>query len=518
MRSWKLLLSAIALFNICIAQVHESNLPTSYAAKQYLSFSSSFTDSSLYNMYDFAGNPLGNLDRSTNVVELNVGYRFLNMSGNSGSDSASTYNGFVLPVISLRPSPNLHIGLNYSLQPIESNDFSMPLHQFGFSLVSQTKNGIFRAGLAGQGYLGTETQNSGSDTRTLMGIRDMGICIGSKINPTVNIGLYAHAAFYVDTLFNSNQSRILEERFASVELPQIDATIDINMQKVPDQAVFSYTYAKNHFVYTQKTSDLSAMVTFHTITGLNSLDNQWDADPIVNDSIEFSFKDMYRIDLGHSMALTPSIALGYMHNNFVRMKPGADNNPFDYNGQDDGYEWHTQSFGFGVGSAFQICNASKLWVEFYRSALSLSLDGDHFAESLKDSDSKALYRFGCGTTFDIAKAVAPSGTNSVALTVGYLLDQHNDLLSSYRGEAFSHILPMTVNNQLERYQPWNQFRQKVSSSSFHAGLSAAFKEETFVTGLYFVYTSNSISGLQSGNTSATELGLDLTYNVKARSK
>jgi hypothetical protein len=521
MRPARSLFFAFSLFQLCFAQEQEPNIPTNYSAQHYLSLSSTFTDSARYNSYDFAGNPLGKLDSDTNLVALQTGYRFLHLTRNAPVDSSYNFNGFVIPVITLRPSPSVLLSFNYSLNSIESDSLSMPVHQFGFMMLSQANKGIFKGGIAGQGFIGTEKQSDGSDTRTLMGIKDMGICIGSSVSPFVNLGLFAHAAFLLDTLSSStNNVSPLQERFASVQLPQIDVTADINLPKASERAGISYTYAKRHFVLTQKSESDSAMRTFHDIAGDNGDDHEWDADPIVNDSMAFALQNMWKINFENNMALMPSFAIGYMRNQFKRMKPSKDNQPLSYDGQKDGYEWQTRSFRFGVGTKVQIFDLSTVWVEFSRSSLNLSLDGEKFADSLKDSKSKGFYRLGLGTQFNFARipGLNISKSTDIALSVGYLYDEQNDLISSYRGETFSNVLPMAVNTQLSRYTPWKQFREKISSSGIHTGLHTSFKDQTFMTDLYFVFFNQSITGENPRKGKEIETGLDFTYNLKARSQ
>jgi hypothetical protein len=512
---------AIALYQLCNAQVQESNIPTNYSAKHYLSLSSTFTDSSRYNSYEFAGNPLGKLDSDTNLVALQTGYRFLHSTRNAPVDSTSQFNGFVLPVITLRPSSYVLFSFNYSLNSIKSDNLSMPLHNFGFTMLSQANKGVFKGGITGQGFIGTEKQSDGSDTRTLMGFKDMGICIGSNVGPFVNLGLFAHAAFLLDTLSHlTDNSSPLQERFASVELPQIDVTADVNIPNASERAGMSYTYAKKHFVLTEKSGSNSEIQTFHDIAGDNGDDHQWDADPIVNDSMAFALQNMWKINFENNMALIPSIAIGYMRNQFKRMKPGTNNHPLSYDGQKNGYEWQTRSFRFGVGTKVQIFDLSAVWVEFSRSSLSLSLDGEKYADSLKDSKSKGFYRLGLGTQFNFARIPGFNINKStdIALTVGYLYDEQNDLISSYRGETFSHIHSMAVNTQLMRYTPWKQFREKISSSGIQTGLHTSFKDEEFITDLYFVFFDQSITGDNPRKGNEIETGLDFTYNFKARSR
>ncbi len=505
------------MFQLCAAQINQTKSPVYYAAKHYQSSSSSFTDSSNYNSYNFTGNPLGRLEIDTNLVELKTGYRLVSSSVNGPLDSAGTYNGFLLPVISLRPNFNTLMSFNYNLNSVKTDSLSLPLHQFGFLMLSQTTNSVIKGGLTGQGFIGTEKQSDGDNTRTLMGIKDVGICLGSKIVPQFTLDVYAHAAFFIDTLYNSDENRMLQERMACVKLPQIDAVAEIILPR--DKANISFTYAKQHFVYTQKSDNDNLTNSFHEIAGYNGSEHQWDADAIVNDSMLIALQNIVRLDLNSSIALLPALTLSYMHNSFVRMEPGNDNHPLSYEGEKSGYDWQTGSFRFGIGSTVQLFDISSIWFEFAHSSLNLSL-GDEYPDDLIDSKSKGFNRLGIGTRLNFARIPAfnISKSTDLALTLGYLFEQRNDLLSSYNGEAFGHVRPMAVNTQLYRYTPWRQFDETITSSGIQTGLRAAFKDQTFVTDLYFTYANQSITGPEERNGNDIEMGLDLILNVKNHEK
>jgi hypothetical protein len=510
---------AVVFFQICFAQIHQSAFPTSYSAKQHISLSSSFTDGSNYNSYDFAGNPLGKLEKDSNIIELNAGYRLYNSSANGPQDSSGKYNGFVLPVISLHPSSNFLMSLNYSLNSIKTDSNSLPVHQFGIMMISQTNKKFFQGGFAAQGFIGKEKPVVGDNTRSLIGLEDVGVCIGSQMGPLVNLGVYAHAAFLLDTLLNSNENVLLQERYASVKLPQIDVTGDINIPNIKDKASLYFTFAKEDFVCTEKSDNNSLVNTFHATTGNNGTENQWDADPIQNDSIAFGLQNMTSFNLNDSVWLIPSIALGYMQNNFVRMKPGNNNQPFSYNGMRSGYDWKTGSLRFGIGSSVDFFSMTDVWLEYSFSTLKLTL-GDKYPDSLKDSNSKNLNRFGIGSKLNFARipALNISKSTDLAFTIGYLFEQRNKLLSTYRGDAFSYVQPIAVNTQLNRYTPWIQFSETTTSSGIQTGLHTSFKDDTFITDLYFIYASESISGDNKRDGHEIEAGLDLILNVKRHNK
>jgi hypothetical protein len=86
------------------------------------------------------------------------------------------------------------------------------------------------------------------------------------------------------------------------------------------------------------------------------------------------------------------------------------------------------------------------------------------------------------------------------------------------GNAFDYVQPVAVNTQLYRYTPWIQFNETISRSGIQAGLHTSFKDETFVTDLYFIYASESVTGENKRDGHEIEAGLDLILNVKSHTK
>ncbi len=510
----------LALLSIlCLSTVHasDSNAPTSFSSQQYQMLSSTFTNNANYNLYNFSGNPLGRLDMDSNLVSSNIAYRMHNQKRDS---ITSKYNGLIIPSLTLRPSKIILFNANYSLNSAAIDPLDLPLHAFGFTLLGQSANEVFKAGIAGDGLIGTETDKNGSDTRTVLGFNNAGICIGSKIIPELTLGVFAHGALLIDTLHSSDNPEMHQERFASVTLPQIDFTADITIPSIKNKILFGYTFSKSHFVYTIKSGDPSLVQTFHDIAGYSDdIIHQWDADPIVTDSMAIALQDQITFDIGKT-ALCPSLTAGYLQSSSKRMKPGSSNHPLTYNGVNEGYNWKTSSMKFGIGTSFSILDMSNTWIEYSWSSLKLELLGDKFAESLEDTRSTGLTRLGLGTQFDFARIPSFNMSESIdlRLSIGYFHNKYNPLLSTYRDEQFSHILPIDVNTQLMRYTPWEQFDNTYTLSGIQSGLHTSFKDETLGIDLYFVFANQKFADadLESGN--VTELGIDLTYNIKSNKK
>jgi hypothetical protein len=503
---------------LCFSMAHasDSNAPTGFSSQQYQALSSTFTNASNYNSFNFGGNPLGRLVVDSNLVSMDAAYRMYNQTQDNLKNK---YNGFIIPSLTLRPSKALLFNLNYSLNSVTIDPLSLPLHKFGFTMLGQTNNAVFQAGIAGDGFIGTVTEKNESDSRTILGIRNTGICIGSTIVPEVTLGVFAHASFLLDTLHISENPSQLQERFASVTLPQIDVTADIIIPSIKNKILLGYTFSKSHFVYTIKSDNPAQVQTFHNVTGNNDMLHQWDADPIVTDSMAIAFQDQISFDIGKT-ALKPSLTTGYLQSSSKRMNPGSSNHPLTYDGVKEGYNWKTNSFKIGVGTSFSILDMSNTWIEFSYSSLKLQLLGDKFAESLDDTRKTGLTRLGLGTEFDFASIPAFNINQStdLRLSLGYFQNKYNPLLSTYRDELFSHILPNTVNTQLTRYTPWEQFNKTVTLSGIHTGLHTSFKEETIAADLYFVFANEKFSdaSIQSGK--VTELGIDITFNIKSQKK
>jgi hypothetical protein len=478
--------------------------------------SSTFSNKINYNSFNFAGNPLGLLDLDSSMVTLNTAYRMHNLTNDSLNNK---YNGFVIPSLTLRPSKTILFNLNYSLNLATADPLSLPLHKFGFTMLGQTSNAVFKAGIAGDGFIGTETEKNGSDTRTILGINNTGVCVGSTIVPGLTLGLFAHASLLLDTLHNASNQTILQERFASVKLPQIDLTADISIPSIKNMVAIGYTFSKSHFVYTIKTDDPMLVQSFHTIAGTNELLHQWDADPIVTDSMAIALQDRITFDIGNT-SLSPALTTGYLQSSSKRMQPGNSNHPLTYGGVKDGYNWKTSSFKIGFGTSFSILDMSNTWIEYSYSSLKLQLLGDKYAESLDDTRSTGLTRLGLGTQFDFARIPAFNISESVdlRLNLGYFQNKYNPLLSTYSDELFSHILPTSVNTQLSRYTPWTQFDNTVTLSGIQIGLHTSFKDETIAFDLYFVSANQKFTNAAAQSGKLTEAGIDITINIQSQKK
>lgn len=508
----------VLVSTLCLgtAQASDSDAPTAFSSQHYQTLSSTFTNNINYNSFNFAGNPLGRLVVDTNLVTLNTAYRMYNQAQDS---LKIKYNGFIIPSLTLRPTKTLLFNLNYSLNSATIDPLSLPLHKFGFTMLGQTTNAVFQAGIAGDGFIGTVTEKNESDSRTILGFNNTGICIGSTIVPEVTLGVFAHASFLLDTLHISDNPSLLQERFASVTLPQIDLTADIIIPTIKNKILLGYTFSKSHFVYTIKSDNPALVQEFHNTTGNNDIPHQWDADPIVTDSMAIAIQDQISFDIGKT-TLKPSLTTGYLQSSSKRMKPGSSNHPLTYDGVKEGYNWKTNSFKIGFGTSFSILDMSNTWIEFSYSTLKLQLLGDKYAESLDDISKTGLTRFGLGTEFDFASIPSFNINQSIdlRLSIGYFRNGYNPLLSTYRNELFAHVLPNTVNTQLNRYTPWEQFDKTVTLSGIHTGLHTSFKEETVAADLYFVFAKEKFDNAPIQSGTVTELGIDITFNIKSQTK
>lgn len=508
-------LALLSMLYLGAAHASDSNVPTSFSSQSYQTLSSTFTNNANYNMYNFNGNPLGRFDMDSNLVSLNTAYRMHNQKNDIFSNN---YNGFIIPSLSLRPSKSILFNLNYSLNSAKIDPLSLPLHKFGFTMLGQTTNEVFKAGIAGDGFIGTETETNSDNTRTILGINNTGICVGSTIVPGVTLGVFVHGSLMIDTLHSSSTQTILQERFASVKIPQVDVTADITFPSIKNTVLLGYTFSKSHFVYTIKSDNSSQIQTFHNIAGLSDdIIHQWDADPIVTDSMGIVLQDQVTFDIGKT-ALSPSLTTGYLQSSSKRMKPGSSNHPLTYNGVNEGYNWKTGSFKIGLGTSFSILDLSNTWIEYSYATLKLQLQGDKFADTLADSRSTGLTRLGLGTQLDIARIPAFNMSESIdlRLSLGYFQNKFNPLLSTYRDEIFSNILPTNVNTQLDRYTPWEQFNNTVTLSGIQCGLHSSFKDETVAVDLYYVFANQKFADAAIQGGKVTELGVDITLNIRSQ--
>lgn len=523
MKSLLIILSASA---VVFAQFNEARGPVSTSVKNLSSASTSFTDKNNYNTFSHSTNPIGIFETEDAPLSFIVGHRYLGWKNSSNPDSSQLVNGFIIPQILVGAPDKIYLGLNYSINPTsrynEYEKLTMAYNRFGVFLIGQTEEGIFQFGIKGQGYYGNERTDLFDSSRTILGVDEVGVCIGSKLHDVVQINFYAHAAGFFDSLFTeeklNDSIQWPQERFSWLQLPQIDFAIDIGMKDFPYLSNFCFTYARNNFVYTLKANWVQPPNSpFHQIAGYNN--DQWaDADPIVTDSIGWHWQNLWDIKLNKTFGLNPALHFGYWHNRCKRMKPGSDNHPINYDGEKKGYTWETESFQFGLGNAFLFQKFAKIWFEYSRATLGLEITGNQIAA---DEPKKQGYnRIGTGFITHIDALPFLNMPKSVELffSFGFLYIQENALYSTYKLEPFRFMYNIGVETQLYRYQPWEEMKNELKTSNVSFGIGASFMNKMFEVGAHLGILRQEYTKERDEKYKGLESGIDLKYNILSINK
>lgn len=508
---------------VILAQFNESKGPSSSRVKDLSTVSTSFTDKNNYNTFSHATNPIGIFETEDGLLSFSIGHRYLGWKNKANTDSSHLVNSFIIPQILVGATDKIYLGLNYSLNPTSRADefekISMPFSSFGLFLVGQTEDGRFQFGIKGQGYYRREKTDLYDSARIAMGVDEVGVCLGSRLHEIVQINFYGHAAGFVDSLFTEDEFFIdgemqqwPQERFAWLQLPQIDVSIDVGKDDFPYMSNFCFTYARHNFVYTQKAND---MTTFHQVAGYNP--QQWaDADPIVTDSIGWHWQNLWDVRINEILGLKPGLQFGYWHNRCKRMKPGTDNHPINYDGEKKGYTWETKSFQFGLGNSFLFKEYAKVWFEYSRANLGLDITGDLI--TAKEPKKSGYNRLGLGFTTYINKVPFLNMAESVELlfSFGFLFLQENELYTNYRLEPFRYLYDVGVETQLYRYQPWEVMKNKLKTSNVSFGLGASFLNSLFETGVHLGILRQSYIKGRDEQFKGFEFGIDVKYNIQSK--
>ncbi len=523
----KIFLPILCSAAVTFAQFNEAQSPSSSRVKDLSTVSTSFTDKNNYNTFSHASNPIGIFETEDALLSFAIGHRYLGWKNKSNLDSSRLANSFIIPRILVGASDKIYLGLNYSLNPTSRTDeyekLSMPYNRFGLFLIGQTEDGRFQFGIKGQGYYGKEESNQYDSSRIIMGVDEVGVCLGSKLHEIVQLNFYAHAAGFFDSLFTKDSAYIdtiwqqwPQERFAWLQLPQIDVSIDLGMDDFPYMSNFCFTYARHNFVYTLKANNVwLPNSNFHQIAGNNN--EQWsDADPIVTDSIGWHWQNLWDIKINEIFGLNPALQFGYWHNRCKRMEPGSDNHPINYDGEKKGYTWETKSFRFGLGNTFLLQEFAKIWFEYSHATLKLDITGNQItAEEPKKS---GYNRIGFGFTTDIDKLPFLNMPESVELffTFGLLFLQENELYTTYRLEPFRYMYDIGIQTQLYRYQPWEVMKNELKTSNVSFGLGASFLDKIFETGVHLGILRQEYTKGRDEKFKGLEFGIDLKYNILSK--
>lgn len=505
------------LVTFSFAQFNETDYSTDIGLKKLSGLSHSISDTNSYNIMSHGGNPLGILEIEKSINATQFSYRYLKFKDQDEYKNNRKFHGVGLPYVRVGKADVIYFDLNYTINPTsiqtEDEEYKMPLHRFGFSLVGQIEDERFKIGLVGQGFYGKFSwYDAVLSNRVVLGGENIGICMGFKLHDAVSLDLFGHAAGFFDSLKIEKSTD--QERFSWLQLPQVDVSIDVGMDDFPWMSNFLYSYVHHNFVYTQKPFTLNQQL----IGGTNKPGHYGDADPLVCDSTGWHWQNLWDVWPVESFGLHPALSFGYIHSRYKHMKPNGDNYPINYDDDNPGYEWDIKSFNFGVGNTFFVKDIMEIWFEYYRATLKLDNLGEKLSVNFDTPENRGYNRIGFGfkTNFHNIPALSMPDLYEVYFTFGFLLMHENELMGTYRSQSFRYMyIDENKNSQVDRYQPWVVMDREYKTSNITFGLGASFINGMFDAGLHFgilrqeksSYTKN----FSSTNYKGFEFGLDIVY-------
>ncbi len=465
---------------------------------QRINRAGTFSNIDQYNTWDHDQNPLGIFEVAKKTLAVNVGFQRIGWKNSDNDDSTVSAVSTQLPLIQVGVPDKMYLSCYYSISPLSLEEkgqtIAMPQNRFGLMVVGQMLEGMIKMGIIGRGFHAQEKWDVNSNKRIFMGANNVGAALGFQPHEYLIFNVQASASGYVDSLYVDNDQGLPEERFAWLELPRINVAFDFGGEELPFATNFSYCYAKNNFVYTGKDRTGDPLFgPYYSRTwndsALSSYNDGGDADPLVNDSIAWHWQALYSQELANDFRIDPAITFGYMHMKSRHMRPNEDNHPRRYDKENNGWEWETKSFSFGLGTTFWAKEILGIWFEYERSSLQLDITGDSLSDF--SSPEKVGYNHvGFGTTFNVHELPKLSFPDNLNLSVYFSMNilSENELTAKYNVKEFSHLYPLynpetvgdisDLNVELNRYQPWKQFEKEVKSVNTLFGITTSLLENT----------------------------------------
>jgi len=400
-----------------------------------------FTDVQTYNAASHAGSPLGWLESESTDVELNIGYSYL--SAPSVLDHAPSTKRFYLPRLRVGKPGIAFFGLQYTPQIISSGasdelpDFSihLPLQRFGFDIAAGTGSGIFQIGIRTNAFFGKESMDIGSDTRTILGLDDFSLFLGSRVHPLVGIGFRTGARGLLDTLRTETPS--VADRFFYGYIPRIGGYIDVSGENIPVKSNFSLLSSTSRFIYVTK--------------GVPNQQPKGNENVIKGDSLGWDWQSLVSIPY-NSFQFEPAIRIGYWHHKKQHFEPSSDNHPLNYGAVIEGTERTYRSIGLGIGStvrAFEIIDGS---MEYEYNHFSLDVD-ESYGSAVSDSRHYHTFRLNVGTQLHrIPQLQFPSSIETLFRT-GFINQIRNSVYNPYFSSSQAYLSSITPGSQRARYTP-----------------------------------------------------------------
>jgi hypothetical protein len=478
----------ISLFSACAFSqtIRTLDIPLSREAMAF----PSFTDASLYNSYNFCNSPVGIFEQNTLRLRVHSNLDLIRLHATQRQDSLrQQYSVWNVPDILFEKPKMFAVRLFYTPARLvdetgAAQKLSLPLNRFGLMLAAQAPSGVFQCALNGKGYIGKEELGGSSDNRTMMGLDDLTLTLGSRIYPMLAIGMKGGVTARFDTLYDTG-STINRDRYFSGHLPSLQGYLDFGKDSFPVQSVFSLTMATSRLVY---------------VSG-----NDMDQNPLKGDSLAWKWQVLG--SLQHAdITCHPALTLGYWRNSCREYQPTLDNDDFTVGPELPGRERQLSDFRFGIGTLIEIRRFVSAWVEYSRPSLHLNF-GDYWAPLSELNEEYHRTSIGLQTNLHTIPALGFTSSAETMFRIGYFNQTENSGINPFEGEVFGLMAPVATYSQAYRYNPdfgWGPL-QRVTGITL--GLSGTFFSKCLEADTHICFLSRSGPVQSKG----TAFGLDLVY-------
>jgi opacity protein-like surface antigen len=431
-----------------------------------------FSDPDWYNSYDFGSFPLGMIEKDSLKLKASLGFQNYRWSERDSGDSLldKTNKTFVVPEISVGVPGAMLFKLRYSPEVIESDNLSLPLHNFGLAIAAQIPSRYFQIGLDFNGFTGMLTTNttdrvSGSNSeRLLLGVDNLSLSVGSRLHETVSIGMSGGISVLLDTLRIKSESGAVSaqseslrrsDRYFTAELPQLNWFVDVGHHDFPVEANVLVSTSKGHFVY---------------VSGLNK-----DQNPMKTSDLSMKGRAAGNVVLS-SLVVHPALCAGFWKQDGQMYLPTESNDNLEVGNKLPGQSWNQSSFYIGGGTSLDIVSFLTLWSEYTYSIVSLK-QGTDWPEADRDRNGQYHHtQAGCAVRLhDIEPLSFPSSVTTT-LNVGYVNRTVNKRFYTLSDGHFNRLTEPDTFSQAYRYTPdlwWSTLRL----SALSLGIKSSFLDD-----------------------------------------
>jgi hypothetical protein len=501
LRQFYLAVSTLAATH-ALAQVFPQDLPANrgaaaaYSPRILALGEPRFTDTSLYNLYDQGGSPMGLLETHKEHLGVSLGYLGTSRAtpGDSltlsHSDLAVPQLGFFQPGVFgavlyyMRESEAYRLKRGNSiLQPGDSVDNSANL--FGLDMAAGPASGLFRVGFSAHARLG-EIDYSGPANRILLSVPSLRFDLGSRVLPALEVDAFAGFGGRFDSLRTPTGNL---ERVASMTLPRYGILADVGgTEALPliGNVVLELGTDRTFGEFRERDSGGVQYPTYWT--NYWTLQTQW----------------MYPLQV-QDFRLQPALRFAHRSDN-VQAYEGLKGNqsPFKKGPKIEGGKITRGITDFGLGGQVS-----------FREYVSLLLEWETAGHTYK-SDTTMDFRYnrfsvGVEHKVNLLPIDFPKSM-SLALRAGWTWRQDPKDLPGYRDSHFDPFLP---DSSIGRHPQLNFNPDSPAAySAFTLGFSFGLLEERLMMDGFLGFPGQKEdTGLRTQDASGTELGVTLSFRV-----